>query len=98
MRDDFPDDFKEDYLETFKKIKPGTTLYRVMALKEPGSPKVHIGNLITTSAFVPTEFGDRYLFFKHQDMREDVKIRPDWAKYLVDGSKGCPFAEKYDPK
>ena len=49
-------DFREDLL----KIPNGTKLYSVFADKE------HIGDLVTTSEFVTSEFGDDGLFFKHQ--------------------------------
>lgn len=72
-------------------IPVGATLFKVHALAEPGSPKVHIGDMILTSDFVKSEFGDRYLFFKHQDMREDIKIKPEWEGHLEVSSSKCPF-------
>jgi hypothetical protein len=79
---------------TLSKIPQGSVLYKVHAYAEPGSPKVHIGDLVMTSQFSKSYFGDRYLFFKHQDMREDVKFKPEWEKHLVVGSgvSKCPFA------
>lgn len=65
LRDQYPDEYKEFYTETLKKITPGAVLYKVLAVKHPRLPKVHIGNLVTKSCFVESDFGDRYLFFKH---------------------------------
>lgn len=35
------------------------------------------------------------MFFKHQDMQEDVKIRPDWKSFVGVGETkaGCPFSK-----
>ena len=89
-----PDYFVEDFQDTLSKIPSGTHLYKVHAIAEPGAERVHIGDLVMTSQFSKSYFGDRYLFFKHQDMREDVKFRPEWEKHLKVGSSssGCPFA------
>jgi len=93
LRNTLPDAFKEDFQVTLARIPSGTHLYKVHAIAEPGAERVHIGDLVMTSEFVKSYFGDRYLFFKHQDMREDVKHRPEWEAHLKVGSgSGCPFA------
>jgi hypothetical protein len=71
-----------------------TLLYKVHAVANPGSPKVHIGDLTITSELVGSYFGDKYLFFKHQDMEEDIAFRPEWKTHLEVGSTslGCPIS------
>ena len=81
-----------------KKVPAGTLLYKVYAVMTPNAPKVHIGNLVTTSPFTESEYGDRYLFFKHQDMVEDVKTRPEWVNHMQFAAKSCPFQKKYQPE
>lgn len=73
-------------------VPVGATLYKVHALSEPNAPKVHIGDLVVTSDFVKSYFGDRYLYFKHQDMRQDLQIKPEWTSHLQVGEAKCPFS------
>lgn len=65
-------DFRDDLL----KIPEGTVLYDVYATSETGSnfrtidedrrdKAVKIGRLLTRSAFIASDFGDRRLFFRH---------------------------------
>ncbi len=94
LRNLLPDTYKEDFQLTLSNIEKNTLLYKVHAIAEPGSPRVHIGDLVMTSEFTSSYFGDRYLFFKHQDIREDTKLRPEWEQHLeVATSQGCPFAK-----
>ena len=98
-----PDKYQEDYMKTIQERVPeGTALYKVYASKTPGAAKVHIGNLVTTSPFVSSEFGDRYLFFRHQDMLEDAYIHPEWVKDMhrgdLDSCWYMPGIKHYHPK
>merc|ERR1712168_1532874 len=42
----------------------------------------------------PADWGDKHLFFRHQDMAEDVALMPEWEEYLdkfgIPGDSGCP--------
>lgn len=55
-------DFREDVL----KIPAGTKLYSVYLLSAGNNTKEYAGDIVTTSEFVASEFGDDGLFFKHQ--------------------------------
>jgi hypothetical protein len=34
------------------------------------------------------------MFFKHQDMREDLALKPEWKDHVgVGASKSCPFSK-----
>ncbi len=65
LRDQYPDEFQADFPEILKKIPAGTLLFKVYAVKYPRASKVHIGNLVMTSKFIESEYGDKYLFFRH---------------------------------
>ena len=94
QRDLVPDEFKEELHVTLSKIKSGTILYKVHALSEPKAEKVHIGDLVITSEFTTSNFGDRYFFFKHQDSREDIKLRPEWKNdYPIYYPDLCPLSK-----
>lgn len=51
-----------------------------------------IGTLELDGAMTKSKFGDEVLYFRHQLMNDDVKIKSDWAKYLPTvGFVGCPY-------
>jgi hypothetical protein len=50
---------------------------------------VHIGDIVMASQFTTSNFGDRYFFIKHQDIRDDLKLRPDWES--SENKYECPF-------
>lgn len=78
-------EFREDIL----KIKKGTRLYKVYALsgrskfdyadyelnmiEDFAKSSVHIGDLVTTSSFVASEFGDNGIFFRHETVPKKPK-------------------------
>lgn len=77
-----------DPLSTLTKIPAGTTLFKVYAKASPKSSKVFLGNMRTETGCHSTLFGDEKLFFEHQRMEEDFKLRPDWIPdSQVDGCK-----------
>ena len=69
-------------------------MYAVYAIESPTSDKVHIGDLYLKSKLEKSFFGDKYMFFKHQDMVEDVALKPEWKTHVAVGSsKSCPFSK-----
>ena len=80
----FPDSFHEPFTGDLVTIPKGTKLYEIFALDMPeemgGSEKM-IGELFLTSKLVTSEWGDTRLFFRHQDMAEDLRLRPEWSKH-----------------
>ena len=42
---------------------------------------VQVTSLFQTSKFTTSHYGDTGLFFRHQDMADDLRIRPDWNIY-----------------
>ncbi|CDW78959.1 UNKNOWN [Stylonychia lemnae] len=93
LREKFTEDFSQDFQEQLASIQAGSQIYKVHAYAEPDSQKVHIGDLSITSPLVKSYFGDRYLFFKHQDIQEDIVFRPEWkSHYRVASKSSCPFS------
>eukprot|EP00347_Sterkiella_histriomuscorum_P015747 403355834 len=92
LRDNYSDDFSEIYQSHLDKVPQGTLLYKVYAHAEPDAPRVHIADLSITSKLMRSNFGDKYLFFKHQDMQEDIALRPEWKSHLKVGSSRCPVS------
>jgi len=80
----FPTTYTKPLSEHFATIENGTTLYEIFALDKPremNGIEEHIGNLVTTSRLVSSWWGDRRLFFRHQDMAEDLSINPEWKEF-----------------
>jgi len=48
---------------------------------ELGGKEHYIGDLTTTSIMTTSHWGDANLFFRHQDMADDLKIHPEWTAY-----------------
>lgn len=66
-----------DQLQTLPK---GTTLWHVSAKDTPGAHPVHIGDVVTTSEFTTSDYGDSKLFLKHQKFEEDLQLRAEWLR------------------
>jgi len=86
----FSDDYKGTYYtDQLASIQPNQVLYSVMAVEQPGELPTHIGDLVMTTKATTSYWGDKYMFFKHTDMREDVAFHPDWDTALP--KHKCPF-------
>jgi len=92
----FPDEYVNDWLDDLKSIPQGTTLYQVWAFDKPeelDGVETHIADLVLTSEMTTSVWGDKHLFFRHQDMAEDVALYPEWDDYLTKfgiPTDGCP--------
>ena len=93
----FSDEYVRPFTEDLTSIPQGSTLYEVWALDQPvelGGTEKHIADLVLVSEMVTSLWGDNHLYFRHQDMAEDVQIHPDWEEYLdkfgIEGPSGCP--------
>jgi len=100
----FDDAYHGDFQDDLSSIPEGSSLWRVYAMDQPaelGGSEQLIGELVSTSALVSSNWGDNHLFFRHQDMREDVEnYFPQWEQYLeqVDlflNSQTCAFHKKH---
>jgi hypothetical protein len=76
----------------FAAIPTGTLLFNVLAYADPAAEKaktpVFIGTVTSKSQFVKSTYGDNHLFFKHQYMENDFKLRPAWLS-AIDKPNSC---------
>jgi len=80
----FPDEYHGELHDDLKTIEEDTILWEVHAWDDPaelGGVEEHIGDILLSSPLVRSFYGDSKLFFRHQDMRDDFKLRPQWKKY-----------------
>jgi len=99
----FPDTYVRPTTEDLVTIPSGSVLYQVFALDAPeklGGEEKRIADLVLTSEVVTSKWGDQHLFIRHQDMAEDLRLRPEWNKYtpqysifLKDPSRPSPCDE-----
>jgi len=82
-----------EYLETLKAIPENLSLFDVYAADVPGGKQTLIGTLELEGKVITSKFGDESLFFRHQKMDDDIKLRPE----LNDKTPAfkCPY--KYLP-
>ena len=82
-------------------IFPGQVIFvsQVYAWDQPSElsgTEEYIGDLVTTSQMVTSEWGDKTLFFRHQDMQDDIAENPLWEQYTEQvnqfGKQSCPFS------
>merc|ERR1712038_1171499 len=82
----FSDEYVRPFTEDLVSIPKGSLLYEVWALDNPtelGGTEKHIADLVLVSDMITCVWGDQHLFFRHQDMAEDVELRPEWEDYLA---------------
>ena len=94
----------EQYLQT---IPAGSVLFNIYATDQPaqlGGVEKKIAQLKTKSTMVTSYWGDEHMYFRHQRMDDDLKLRPEWTPYTpnpkvfgseqverVTNSIFCPF-------
>jgi hypothetical protein len=76
----FPDTFDMSFTEQLKTITPGTVIYNVYAIDEPGCDEKKIGHIKITTNLITSNFGDEKLFFRH-GLVDDDNVNKDWAQY-----------------
>ena len=65
-------------------IAAGSTLFNIYAWDQPeelGGTESLIASMVTASTMVTSKWGDEHMFFRHQRMDDDLKIRPEWEPY-----------------
>ena len=72
--------------------------------QELGGEEKYIGDLVLRSALITSMWGDKYLYFRHDDEAHDLVIKPEWNEYTPqfgdyfeeDPSKSskCPYSRK----
>ena len=84
------------YLDDLVSVPANAHLYDVFGLDGPtetGGQEHHIGTLQLDGSLVTSEFGDEHLFFRHQLMDGDLKVKPEWTPYVPKYSLSgkCPY-------
>jgi len=93
----FSETYVRPFLEDLVTIPIGSTLYEVWALDQPtelGGVEAHIADLVLTSEMTTSLWGDQHFYIRHQDMWDDIDIKPEWADYTPTFGLGlhrCPF-------
>jgi len=80
----FPDSYHGPVHEDLLSIPKGSVLWNVYAWDHPqqlGGKEELLGAIVLRSEMVTSHWADTRLFFKHQDMRDDLKLRPEWADH-----------------
>merc|ERR1712232_1406134 len=85
--DDFPGS-----LANFSSIPSDARLYNVYATENPGSERQLIGHIELKGHFTTSDFGDKQLFFMHQPVEDDFRLRPEWLPYPDAGCIFTPWA------
>ena len=70
----------EEYLT---KIPEGSVLFNIYATDKPGlqGTEQKIGQLKTKTRMVTSYWGDEHMYFRHQLMDDDLKLKPEWEPF-----------------
>jgi len=88
----FPDEYHGDLEDDLATIEVGSVLWEVYAWDNPpelNGKEEHIGSLILNSPLIRSIYGDTKLFFRHQDVREDFLLHPEWEEFTI--ASGAPL-------
>jgi len=103
-------DYKEGdgHFPCLEDLKPGVLLYTVFAVYNPTSHQkvtkddvVHIGDIISTSEFVKSQFGDNKLHYTHLTFEENLKDihneerKQLWVENVTDAFMNHEICDKY---
>jgi len=93
----FPDFWKANFLPQLESIPTDMEIYELLALESPLSNPVKIGKFIVRNKFTRSEWGDRYMFFRHGYMDDDYAFHPEWLNpsILQDSAFQKRFLEQY---
>ena len=83
----FSSDFHGEmaYLDDIKSIPADSTLFDVYGETGPsqtGGSEQLIGTIKIDGNFVTSKWGDDHLFFRHGNVEDDIKLKPEWADYV----------------
>ena len=93
----FTDHWTQDFLTQLESLPQDLVIYDVMAIETPSSQPVKIGDLTIREKFTRSKWGDKTLFFKHENMEDDYLIHPEWLdpSILEDPEFKESFQAKY---
>lgn len=79
-----PNGSGELFTDRLMTIDEGTVLWSVYAWDKPaelGGTESYIADIVMTSEMTTSVWGDQNMFFRHQDMKDDIEIHPEWKEY-----------------
>jgi len=74
------------WLEDLTKVPANSTIYEIHAYDKPvpmGGTLSKIGDLTLNGSLIKSKFGDENLFYRHQYMDDDLKLKPEWRPYVA---------------
>lgn len=75
----------EEFMAQFDAIEAGSAVYKVRAFSGPEDTEGTIlGKMVTTDKCVRSHYGDTKMFFKHQQLEDDIALRPEWKAAYYD--------------
>lgn len=87
LQQKLPDEFSKSFFEQIKEVKKDSVLYEIYAMDKPGDSLERIGKVVITTPFIQSEFGDRFLYFQHNYLEYDKKMRPELLEHYNDAEK-----------
>ena len=95
LKEQFQNTPKTKLEDLLSSIPSGTKLWDIFVISSPEDfDYVKIAELVYSSEIVHSKAGDKFLFFRHQKMMDDIYLRPEWIKAVSrnDGRllSGCP--------
>jgi hypothetical protein len=84
------------YVQQLLTVPANTTIYDVYATNKPlplGGEEKLIGSIKLDGSLTTSKWGDEKLFFQHQIISDDFKLKPEWKPYYAQHSLGgkCPY-------
>ena len=71
----------EEFMAQFSAIPIGSRLYNLKAHLHPEDKNgITLGAIVNTDQCVTSLYGDEKLFFRHQYIEDDIKLRPEWTE------------------
>jgi len=86
-----PDAYVRPFTDNLQAIVRGSQLFTIYALDQPpelGGSEQEIGELVLVSDIVTSNWADKSLYFRHQDMADDLRLRLDWNEFTPKFERG----------
>jgi len=80
----FTENFTANFEDQIMTIGADKHMYDIYANDSPDAEPILIGKIVTVGKSYTSEFGDKWLFFKHGRMDDDFQIHPEWKGHPVD--------------
>lgn len=97
----FPDNYDgRDFLTLLATVAPGSILFNVYAAKTPNltgksetepqtyNDEAYVGDIVLQSNLISSQWADKKLFFRHQNLDDDIVLRPQWFSSATVAKEG----------